>query len=319
MTTTSPLVSIVMPAHNAGSTIERAIDSVIGQTYARFEILVVDDRSDDETATRVGNYDDPRIRLLKHRVNRGVAAARNTALRAARGDFITLLDADDAWLPERLARLLVTAQRAGPRFFVTDDTIRCLGKGDQLIPWVTSFERRGITFDGPFRDFDLESYLDHKIDMHPLVPARALQQYRIRYTEGCSFGEDVELYCRLLLSGLTLRVIPDALYMYRVHSGSLSTQAGRAESMVGVWSRLLSIPGISRESRLALSNQVARAEELERNRGFSAALKAARYVEAARLAARHPALLLRLIHALRWAPRYIRARQAAMERRAKAD
>jgi succinoglycan biosynthesis protein ExoO len=292
---------------------------VLEQSHARLEILVVDDGSEDDTAARVGSYHDQRIRLLRHRLNRGVAAARNTALRAARGDYITLLDADDAWLPERLARLLTTAQHAGPRFLVADDTMRCLGKGDQLIPWVTSFERHGITFEAPFRDFDLVSYLDHKIDMHPLVPASALQQHRIRYTEGCTFGEDVELYCRLLLSGMALRVIPDPMYMYRVHGGSLSSQAGRAESMAGVWTRLLAIPGISETSRQALLQQVAMAEHLERYRGFSAALKEARYVEAARVAARHPSVLLRLIHGLRWAPRYIRARQIAVERRAKAD
>lgn len=319
MTTVSSLVSIVMPAHNAQSTIGRAIDSVMTQSYPRFEILVVDDGSDDDTAARVRSYRDQRIRLLRHRVNRGVAAARNTALRAARGEYIAVLDADDAWLPGRLEKLLSTALRAGPRYFVADDTMRCLRKGHALIPWVSAFERLGVAIKGEFRDFDLVSYLDSNIGLQPLVPARALEQHRIRYTEGCSFGEDIELCCRLFLSGMTLRVIPEPMYMYQVHDVSLSGAAGRLESMNGVWARLLAIPGISEESRQALFKRATQAEKRERYQGFSQALKAARYGEAVRVAMRHPSVLLRLIHGLRWAPRYIRARQTAIGRDSKAD
>jgi succinoglycan biosynthesis protein ExoO len=303
-----------MPAHNAGATIERAIDSVILQSYARFEILVVDDGSDDDTATRVARYDDQRLRLLRHRTNGGVATARNTALHAARGEYIALLDADDAWLPERLAKLLQVAQRAGPRFLVADDTMRCLEAGDQLIPWVSSFERQGVTVEGQSRDFDLRSYLRCKLDMHPLIPARALKQTHIKYTEGCRFGEDVELYCRLLITGMTLRVIAEPMYLYRVQGGSLSDAAGRLESMTGVWSRLLTIRKLSEESRQALLHEAAIAESLERYREFSTALKAGRYGEALRIAASHPAVVLRLIRGLRWAARYVRARWIAAGR-----
>jgi glycosyltransferase involved in cell wall biosynthesis len=100
-----PLVSVVIPVHNREGLIDRAVDSVLRQTYGNFELLVVDDASTDGTVARLlARGAEPRLRLLRHEVNRGAAAARNTAIRAARGEFIAFLDSDDEWLPEKLER-----------------------------------------------------------------------------------------------------------------------------------------------------------------------------------------------------------------------
>ncbi len=95
------LVSVVVPSYNRGYIIERAIDSVLAQSYDRLEVIVVDDGSTDDTRRRVEAYGEP-VRYL-HRANGGVSAARNTGLEAARGEFIALLDSDDAWMPWKLA------------------------------------------------------------------------------------------------------------------------------------------------------------------------------------------------------------------------
>lgn len=100
----SPLVSVVMPAHNAESTIRAAIESLLGQEYSNVEILVVDDSSSDSTSSIVETIakKDARVRLLTNRLGRGAALARNVGMKAALGRYLTFQDADDVSVPERI-------------------------------------------------------------------------------------------------------------------------------------------------------------------------------------------------------------------------
>lgn len=99
---TEILVSVVIPAFNCEDTIDKAINSVLQQTHESFELIIVDDASTDSTVKRVNSISDSRINLVHHKKNRGAAAARNTGMRQARGEYIAWLDADDEWLPEKL-------------------------------------------------------------------------------------------------------------------------------------------------------------------------------------------------------------------------
>ncbi|MFN3301364.1 MAG: glycosyltransferase family 2 protein, partial [Sediminibacterium sp.] len=96
-----PTVSVVIPLYNKGKYIERAISSVLAQTYPPLEIIVVDDGSTDNGPERVLKFNDPRIILIRQE-NRGPGAARNTGLARAKGKYIAFLDADDEWLPNFL-------------------------------------------------------------------------------------------------------------------------------------------------------------------------------------------------------------------------
>src|SRR5258706_7823750 len=98
-----PAVRIVPPVYNAARFLAEAIESAQRQTFDDFEMLIVDDGSKDDTAGITEEFaaHDPRIRLIRQR-NAGTAAARNTAIRAARGELFALLDSDDVWLPEFL-------------------------------------------------------------------------------------------------------------------------------------------------------------------------------------------------------------------------
>ena len=108
MTRWTPEVTIVTPAYNAARFLNESLDSTAAQTFERWERIIVDDGSRDDTLdlARAAAKADPRNRVVALSANRGVAAARNAALREARGRYIALLDADDMWLPEKLERQL---------------------------------------------------------------------------------------------------------------------------------------------------------------------------------------------------------------------
>ncbi|MDD5222756.1 MAG: glycosyltransferase [bacterium] len=99
-----PEVTVIIPAFNSGGTISRAVRSVLSQTFQDFEIIVVDDASTDNTAEIVKNYKDERIRCVRHALNLGSAAARNSGVNAARGKYIAFQGSDDEWLPEKLKK-----------------------------------------------------------------------------------------------------------------------------------------------------------------------------------------------------------------------
>ena len=88
-----PFVSVVVPAYNAGECIERAIESVLAQTFCDYEVIVVDDGSTDNTAEAVRKYG-PKVQYI-HQANAGVSVARNAAIAVAKGKWIAFLDADD--------------------------------------------------------------------------------------------------------------------------------------------------------------------------------------------------------------------------------
>src|SRR5262245_33280431 len=107
-------VSVIIPVFARASTIGRAIESVIAQTFSDYEIVVIDDGSTDDTVERVEALSLERLRLIRHDRNRGAAAARNTGIRAARGRWIAFLDSDDIWTStEKLSRQVAALQQAG--------------------------------------------------------------------------------------------------------------------------------------------------------------------------------------------------------------
>ena len=95
-------VSVVIPSYNYGKFVREAVDSVLSQTYADFEIVLVDDGSRDNTRETLQDYIDAgRINYI-YKENGGLPAARNTGIQAASGEYIAMLDADDKWLPRKL-------------------------------------------------------------------------------------------------------------------------------------------------------------------------------------------------------------------------
>lgn len=110
-----PAVSVIIPTYNRAHVLGRAIESVLAQSYADFELIVVDDGSRDRTEELVAALAHPKIRYLKLPRNRGQNAALNAGVRSAAGGFCAFLDSDDQWLPSFLQRIMPCFER-DPRY-----------------------------------------------------------------------------------------------------------------------------------------------------------------------------------------------------------
>ena len=100
------LVSIIMPSYNTGAFIAESIKSVLNQTYKKWELIIVDDCSSDNTDEVVKNFDDERIKYYRQEKNVGAACCRNYALSLTNGEWAAFLDSDDLWTPEKLEKQL---------------------------------------------------------------------------------------------------------------------------------------------------------------------------------------------------------------------
>jgi glycosyltransferase involved in cell wall biosynthesis len=105
----SPFISVIVITYNAAEYVGHAIDSVLQQSWANLELIVVDDGSTDDTPSVVARFTDPRLRYVTQS-NRGPNSARNHGIREARGDYVAFLDADDWWLPDKLCRQVARAR-----------------------------------------------------------------------------------------------------------------------------------------------------------------------------------------------------------------
>lgn len=112
---TNPLVSVVIPTYNRADVVGRAINSALAQSHSNLEIIVADNASSDDTAEIVNSITDKRVKFIRHDVNKGPGASRNTGLRNSTGDYIAFLDSDDEWLPEKVTSQLEVFKKEGDR------------------------------------------------------------------------------------------------------------------------------------------------------------------------------------------------------------
>ncbi len=122
----SPLVSVIVPTFNRGYCIVQALQSVLLQNFANFEIIVVDDASTDDTCEQVQRITDTRVHYVAHEKNKGGAAARNSGIRIAKGEFVAFLDSDDYWQPDKLDKQITAMQAAGPKCGMSYTWISCV-------------------------------------------------------------------------------------------------------------------------------------------------------------------------------------------------
>lgn len=225
----SPRVSVAIAAYNAASHIERAIASVQAQTVTDWEIIVIDDASSDDTVQvirRLQDSDD-RIRVFPSDRNGGPSVARNRAIAEARGQWIAVLDSDDAWLPGRLARLLAVAEAEGCDV-VADNYIR-FDDAAQREAGAVLPETEGVTVLDAVRFLDSERPFG-KVRfglLKPVVRREFLLARDVRYPTEIRYAEDFLFFMRILLEGGVGRLLNEPYYIYTL---PLSPTNGRTSA-----------------------------------------------------------------------------------------
>ncbi|MFQ3666839.1 MAG: glycosyltransferase family 2 protein, partial [Sphingomonadaceae bacterium] len=208
----SPTVSVVIPTYNIAPTIERAVASALAQTHAPLEILCVDDCSQDATREVLADLArrHPEVRVFHQEVNQGPSAARNRAIEAATGDWIAILDGDDAWRPERLERMLAESQDAD---LVMDNLIlHDLAAGmDTRIGHNPPWDRKWLTLEELFSNNRIGRF--QYSGLKPIIRRAFLADRRIRYPDTQRYGEDFSFYIDLLASGARALMLREAYYI----------------------------------------------------------------------------------------------------------
>ena len=207
----TPLVSVIIPSHNKGRTIQASIESVLRQTVKDIDILVVDDGSEDETRKQVRAFGS-RVTYL-WQAQAGVSAARNHGVRASRGEYVAFLDGDDLWLAHKLERQLNVLEDE-PQLDAVQCSVYLVNNQLEVV------EARRCD---PSRDTWLDFLLFRNL---PGVGSTLLARRRRLESLG-GFGEDLviledwDLACRFARTN-SLKSLPEFLVLYRQHAGNRS-------------------------------------------------------------------------------------------------
>lgn len=216
-----PLVSVVMAVYNGEDYIAEAIDSMLAQTLADFELLIVDDGSQDNSAEIIRSCRkcDSRIRVFRHERNMGAADARNRALSAATGEYLTIMDCDDISMPSRLEKQVA--------FLQSNPHVDVVGVSGRAVS-----ERLAPLFDlnMPQRHplIVLDSFVGVGLIFSTIMSRRESLNAIGGYDDGRRAGEERYLTWRLLSQEkLTFANLPEQLLLYRRHKSSLSHNQDR--------------------------------------------------------------------------------------------
>lgn len=211
-----PRVSVIIPVYNRQQYLGEAIDSILGQSFADFELLVIDDGSTDGSCEIARAYSDCRIRLIVNDMNLGQPKTRNRGIHLARGAYIAMLDSDDVAYPQRLAQQVAFLER-NPDHALIGSWKSSMGALGQ--PLRTPRQR-------PVRADQVSAWSLFRCPIvHPSVMARASVLRANPYCERFLIGADFELFVRLLASGHKLANLPEVLVHYRKHPGGISQAA----------------------------------------------------------------------------------------------
>lgn len=284
---TAPNVSIIMPAFNAARTILLAINSLLAQSLASFEVLVGDDGSTDGTDEQVKAIGDPRVQLFRHDENVGPGATRNQLLANARGAWITFCDADDMWQPDRLAKLIAAAHDF-EETVVFDDIMECHSTAHGLIPWRRLRGPRAFgASDKPVHITAGELIGSNRMLMQPMF-SRSLLLKSGAFHSLHAYGEDSFFLLKLLAHCNDLVYVPEALYFYRITPRSASYNSRRHEMLCGILEDAINDFKDYPNAQSALKRKIISVRRNAIYQPFLDAVKQCRVARSLDLAAHHP-------------------------------
>lgn len=253
-------VSVVIPCYNARRYVDATLRSVAAQQWPDIEVIVVDDGSTDGSAQHI-EAAHPSVRVLRQ-PNQGVAAARNAGIAAARGDWIAFLDADDLWLPGKLAaQFELLGRSAGARMAYTAWHVWTSQAPTPSAEESAEFERqRGArSWDGPSGWIYPQLLLDCEVWTTTVLAERSLLDELGGFDAGLRIGEDYDLWLRASRLTPIMRV-PQPLALYRMHPSSITKAAPPVNYQANVLERAISRWGLrSPDGRSADRDAVNRA------------------------------------------------------------
>jgi glycosyltransferase involved in cell wall biosynthesis len=232
-------VSVIIPAYNAERFLSRTIESVLAQTVAPHEIIVVDDGSSDETLKVAQNFGGI-VRCLT-KPNGGPASARNHGIRVATGDWIAFLDADDQWLPDKLEKQFQLIRKTGADMVSSDATL--VGGSSSGTSWM-----RHAGLWPRLHPFLGERIISNSFEMLLtigcfLLPSMVLVKKSSLldaglFDEGMHGTEDIDLWLRLALR-CKIAIHPSTLITRQIHSSNVTGNAGRmVAEKIKVWEKV---------------------------------------------------------------------------------
>jgi GT2 family glycosyltransferase len=217
-----PRVSVIVAAKNAATTLPATLESIARQSFTDWEVVVVDDGSDDDTAGVARSFTG-RLVLVTHPASLGPSAARNSGARRASGELLAMLDADDEWKPGYLTRVV-------ERF----DAARTAGQAVGLV--TTDADLVGAGIQGGVTHH-VRVNLKQPVTLSELVRENVLTPMALcprdvfievgGYDERLRYGEEYDLWLRIAEAGYTILADPEPLAVYRMHSSAASTDAVR--------------------------------------------------------------------------------------------
>lgn len=212
-----PLVSVLIPCHNAAPWLAETLESALAQTWPNLEVILVDDGSTDDSLTVAHRFKQPNLRIIAQ-ANQGAAAARNRALESAQGEVIQFLDADDLLAPDKIERQMALLQQH-PGCLIAGAWARFRHQ-----PQEATFTPEPLWQDMAPVDWLVCAWSGHWM-MHPaawLVP-RSLIQAAGPWNEALSLNDDGEYFARVILASQGVRFCQEARSYYRSgHAVSLS-------------------------------------------------------------------------------------------------
>lgn len=202
-----PLVSVVMPTYNRLALLPKSIDSILSQTYDKFEFIIVDDGSTDGSNNLLQAYAqlDSRIKILTNEQNRGISYSRNRGTDAAKGKYVAIMDSDDVSLPERLEK-----------------HVNYLEKNKDVVALNALYLEMGKEANGtnnwvPPNRFEIIFHLKNYFTNISFFRTDFVRKHNIRYNENMMSSEDYDFWSQIFLNGGKLHMLNEHLINLRRH------------------------------------------------------------------------------------------------------
>ena len=208
---TSPLISVIMPVFNSAKFIKESIKSILSQTYTKFELIIINDGSTDNTIKIISRFRDSRIIILSNKQRLGVAKSLNIGLKVVRGTFIARMDADDISLPHRFEKQ-VTFLLQNPQVGVVGTNVELINESGKKI------RHRKVNI---YLDVERAlTYCNPIFHSSVLFQRNLIKRYGI-YDENLNGAEDYDLWLRFSRHAKIIN-LPKTLLYYRAHAQGIS-------------------------------------------------------------------------------------------------